>query len=491
MLGLVGLAAQCAPLDTSSASGAVTGQLRWDARPGASLALVHGERTLWRFHYGAGENQPFFPPLGLPDGRVLTRDQPSDHVWHHGLWFCWKFINGVNYWEHARGTGKPAGRTTWTDVEVEPKDDFSARIGLDISYRPAGGDVVLTERRTIAVSPPDTAGTYRIDWSSVFTARADRVVLDRTPLPGQRDGKAWGGYAGLSLRLVNMGERRLTSVGGPAKFNKQNRHRSKTPAMDYSGVVDGAERTRIRIYEAGGPRVRERVVDLSELRQREYVPLRYKPLDPRWTTVTVGTPKFQASGTKGLWRPDANAPKVTLATLPPPLRHTEPGAWARYDVRRSGRQPHRYLVTRIVSKLVSEAARRRLEIQETRSVATRELKMSALRDARAPLDEVLLVLGGFEKGEEDVARTAATARKGLFVLAGREFAAHRVTATWQGRLRVRGRRYPLRIKVDCYVSEAVPLAGLLEARYEVRVTWSRRQTTRRVLLFALRSYGTA
>lgn len=236
IVAVIGVTTRCTPLANQEGHG----RLRWDSRPDESIALMKDERTLWRFHYGAGENQPFFHPLALPEGPVLTWNRPPDHVWHHGLWFCWKYINGVNYWEHQNDAAKPAGRTSWANVKVDPADDFSARISLDLSYHPAGGDVVLGERRTIAISSPDAQESYRIDWSSVFTSRADRVVLDRTPLPGEPGGRAWGGYAGLSVRLVNLDDRRLVAVDGPVEFNAQNRHRSKTPAMDYSGVIDGA-----------------------------------------------------------------------------------------------------------------------------------------------------------------------------------------------------------------------------------------------------------
>ena len=37
---------------------------------------------------------------------------------------------------------------------------------------------------------------------STFTAAEADVLLDRTPIVGEPNGVAWGGYAGLSFRLV-------------------------------------------------------------------------------------------------------------------------------------------------------------------------------------------------------------------------------------------------------------------------------------------------
>ena len=63
---------------------------------------VRNGKTVWRFEIANRENKPFVHPLCLPDGRCVTDIRPKDHPWHLGLWFCWKFINGLNYWEPRR-----------------------------------------------------------------------------------------------------------------------------------------------------------------------------------------------------------------------------------------------------------------------------------------------------------------------------------------------------------------------------------------------------
>jgi hypothetical protein len=99
----------------------------------------------------------------------------------------------------------------------------------------------MTEQRTVKVSAPDTDGVYAIDWSGVFEA-ATAVLLDRTPLPGEPDGQAWGGYAGLSLRLSgNLDERQIMTSDGPIIEMPDGRFRGRYPAVDYSAIVDGQE----------------------------------------------------------------------------------------------------------------------------------------------------------------------------------------------------------------------------------------------------------
>jgi hypothetical protein len=202
-----------------------------------SVALMRSEQVIWKFQYSDDQDVPFFHPLATSSGRVLTWNSPRDHVWHHGFWFSWKYLNEVNYWELNRETGKPDGRTRWSDVRVETHDDHSAKISITLDYRPAtGGEAVLEEQRRITISAPERDGSYRIDWSSRFTAASGDVLLDRTPPKEQ----SWGGYAGLSIRFApDLTERQAISSMGPVKFGDGDRYRGRSPAIDYSGLIDG------------------------------------------------------------------------------------------------------------------------------------------------------------------------------------------------------------------------------------------------------------
>ncbi len=215
-------------------------EYRWDHRPGESVALERGETTVWQFHFGPEEPKPFFHPVGLPDGRVITWNRPPDHAWHHALWFAWKYLNGVNYWEPDPATGKPAGSTQWSGADVTTRPDGTATIAMDLTYRGPDGRAVLTEKRTVRTSAPGDDGSYHFDWTSTFTAGNREVKLDRTPLEGEPGGKAWGGYAGLSLRLAKeLTERAADSTEGPVEFNDPSRYRGRAVALDYHGLING------------------------------------------------------------------------------------------------------------------------------------------------------------------------------------------------------------------------------------------------------------
>lgn len=164
--------------------------------------LCKNGQTLWEFHANPPEGKPFIHPLALPDGRVVTDLRPQDHVWHMGLWFCWKYINGVNYWEPADAERlRPAGETliqNWT-VEISPQNAAVIRMEILYRVRETPEKVVMKENRTIEFSAPDGEGNYTITSCHHFTVGEEDVELDRTPPHAHG-----GGYAGLGLRLNNQ-----------------------------------------------------------------------------------------------------------------------------------------------------------------------------------------------------------------------------------------------------------------------------------------------
>jgi len=174
----------------------------------SSIALLYHENIVWKFNYPE-YGKPFFHPVNTTDGIPLTWFAPPDHPWHRGLWFSWKYINGLNYWEQDRSTGLSEGFTHVKNIIFNPNPDFSARIQLEIEYAPPDKPAVLTEKRILKTSIPDENGNYYIDWKSTFTAGEDSVVLGRTPVLGQSDGVSWGGYAGLGCRIDS---RSLSSI---------------------------------------------------------------------------------------------------------------------------------------------------------------------------------------------------------------------------------------------------------------------------------------
>jgi len=176
-------------------SGAAEPLYQWQ-QDDDSLALVSGERVVWQLNFKKDEGKPYFHPLTLTNGVILTALRPQDHPWHRGLWWSWKHVDGVNYWEENKKTGLSDGRTELVNVRIQPASDFSARVEMELNYRLPDKAPVMTERRLITVSTPDANGNYSIDWNTTFAAGSKALKLDRTPPKNFS-----GGYAGLSCRM--------------------------------------------------------------------------------------------------------------------------------------------------------------------------------------------------------------------------------------------------------------------------------------------------
>lgn len=171
-----------------------------------TLSLINNSEIIWQYNFNNRFGKPYFHPVTVKNS-TLTCVSPPDHPWHLGLWFSWKFISGVNYWEYlndfkSEETGyRSAGITEIQKNEIFKNADFSADIRMELQYHPENSGAVMTEKRNVHISPPFSDGSYFMDNEYIFNPLVDEVVLDRTPIEGEPEGKSWGGYGGLSIRF--------------------------------------------------------------------------------------------------------------------------------------------------------------------------------------------------------------------------------------------------------------------------------------------------
>ncbi len=181
-----------------------------------TISMRMNGKEIWTLHHNPEEGKPYIHPLATTTGQVFSGLRPKDHVWHRALWFSWKYINGVNYWEEDPATGKSEGKTLLLSTKHDVSHDNEVHVDMTLAYAPAEqAKHIMREKRALIISPPDETGAYTIDWTSEFRALENDVVLDRTPLPGQPNGKDYGGYAGYSIRMNKevSGGTFLTSEG--------------------------------------------------------------------------------------------------------------------------------------------------------------------------------------------------------------------------------------------------------------------------------------
>jgi hypothetical protein len=214
-----------------------------------SIAWQTGTNVVWRFSFDRKFGKPFFNPLTVAGGPELTNFRPKDHPWHYGLWFSWKYINHVNYWEEDRATGKPAGATRWANPVIETQPDGSATIHLNLSYVNPSNQVEMTEQRALRVSAPAADGSYTIEWRAAFIAGAEGAILDRTPMPGEPKGQVNGGYAGIGLRMASQpAVMSVVSTTGPVTHFESDRARPNAAAVGCNFTMDAKSIGSIAIF---------------------------------------------------------------------------------------------------------------------------------------------------------------------------------------------------------------------------------------------------
>jgi len=163
-----------------------------------SVTMSISGKPCWTYVPQSREGKPYFHPLTIPGTDVvLTAFRPPDHVWHLGLWFSWKFINGVNFWEPDTN-----GVTRVLSQTVFPAADKTFVTDVLLAYIAKGTETVREKRRVRVITQP--SGNYTIEWDSTFTAQETEAVFSSTPVKKDLSGNwATGGYSGLLWRFTD------------------------------------------------------------------------------------------------------------------------------------------------------------------------------------------------------------------------------------------------------------------------------------------------
>ena len=208
---------------------------------GTSVGLLNNGQTVWRHVHNGGIGKPFMR-VGLLDGTELTRPCPipdgyakADHTWHRALWWSFKAIDGVNYWEENQKGTEPV------EVKETLRQDGSARIEMSIEYRLPDQPPVVHENRVISVDKPDATGSYLIDWQATFRPAGEKdVVFNRN---------SYGGFA-IRMAAEFCGD----TPGGPAAWTfirstEPDGPKSRTARwMAYHGTAQNGEPAAIAIF---------------------------------------------------------------------------------------------------------------------------------------------------------------------------------------------------------------------------------------------------
>jgi hypothetical protein len=194
-----------------------------------SLSLLADGKAVYTYQFAAEGGYPYIHPISLPGGPVMSALAPADHLWHRGLWFSWKFLNSVNYWEFPQNRpNQPDGRTAVVGPAAVFTTETTATIRLRLEYSKA--QAVLAEERIVVASRPRHDRSYTIDWTSKFTAKNQDVVFERTP-PREAP---WGGYGGLGFRACKS-MREFRAIDSEGRAGRAQAHGKQARWMDFSG----------------------------------------------------------------------------------------------------------------------------------------------------------------------------------------------------------------------------------------------------------------
>lgn len=209
---------------------------------GHSAVQVYAQdgKLLAVYHWGREHRQPFFHPLySYRSSEPLTCFAPWDHPWHKGLWWSWKYVNRINFWERLAQEGEGEGQSIVSDHDISAQPDGSIRIQQRLAMQSIQSlETYLVEDRRITIAPslPGWPDAWRLDWEATTTALLD-CELSVTPYPEA----SWGGYAGLNFRpnrSMGWGETIRNSEGHeghPACHGQRARWAA------YCGRLDGDE----------------------------------------------------------------------------------------------------------------------------------------------------------------------------------------------------------------------------------------------------------
>ncbi len=210
-------------------------QLNHDLGRFIELKKPSHEQPLWRYVYG-GKPKPFFHPLCTPAGHVLTLFEPSDHVWHRGLWYTIKFVNGENFWEEP-GDGNHGVQYTLLPPDVSHGPAGGISVVSRLSWVRPNAQTIAVEDRHFTYAALDQ-DAYTLDFHFHITFSAD-VTLDRTPFT------TWGGYGGLTFRgNRNWLKTKLLFDDGSTSDRPTPKH---SKWCDLTGLIDGARATQVGI----------------------------------------------------------------------------------------------------------------------------------------------------------------------------------------------------------------------------------------------------
>jgi hypothetical protein len=89
-----------------------------------------------------------------------------------------------------------------------------------------------------------------------------------------------------------------------------------------------------------------------------------------------------------------------------------------------------------------------------------------------PVLDMIMGFAAYDQDFDDVVLAAWNIDEGIYETGGRIFDARRITAGVKCKLLLHGKHYPVTFSIEYVQSDDVPAEGMLEATYDLEVTWA-------------------
>ena len=193
-----------------------------------SITVLRDGQEVLKYRSDEVPFKPYVKALFTPRGVQILRDSPHDHKHHHALMFA-VAVNGVNFWEEVKGSGREVSRATSETKSSTRNGDTLSTFTQQLDWLAPDDAKLLQEQRTITVwGGPDIPATL-LTWRSRLAAPAGKEVVT---LSGSH-------YFGLGMRFVesmDLAGRFFNSEGKEGEVVRGSEHLTRArwcPAVTY------------------------------------------------------------------------------------------------------------------------------------------------------------------------------------------------------------------------------------------------------------------
>ena len=115
---------------------------------GSSLSIFNDSNLILTYNYHRDLSKPYFHPVNAPNTQSVTSNTPEDNTNHHGLWFGWSNVNGINFWAGEEG------KIEHNKFQTQEISDHSAKIISTSNWSVADKKTLIEQTSEIIVYEP-------------------------------------------------------------------------------------------------------------------------------------------------------------------------------------------------------------------------------------------------------------------------------------------------------------------------------------------------